>query len=181
MALYDHDRERFCQPTLHLSACVYSATAKTEFKAVAYASRSLSETERRYAQIEKEALAIIWGAEKFSNFLVAKKFLVETDLKPLIPLLGSKSLDSLPTREQRFRIRLFRFDFDITHVCGKQLVAADTLLRQPLSESTDKLLEGEVKQYVCVFCCPFQLRVLVYNKSFICNMKTQYAAESKSL
>ena len=97
---------------------------------------------------------------------------METDLKPLIPLLGSKSLDSLPTREQRFRIRLFRFDFDITHVRGKQLVAADALLRQLLSESTDKLLEGEVKQYVCVFCCPFQIRVPVYNKSFICNMKT---------
>ena len=36
-------------------------------KPIAYASRSLSETQRRYTQIEKEALALTWGAEKFRN------------------------------------------------------------------------------------------------------------------
>ena len=53
------------------------------WRPVAYASRSMSETKRRYAQIEKEALATTWACEKFANFLIGKHFLVETDHKPL--------------------------------------------------------------------------------------------------
>jgi len=46
------------------------------------------ETERRYAQIEKEALATTWACEKFSNFVLGKHIRIETDHKPLVPLLG---------------------------------------------------------------------------------------------
>ena len=54
-------------------------------KPVAYASRSMSETEKRYAQIEKEALAITLACEKISNYLIGKTFHLETDHKPLVP------------------------------------------------------------------------------------------------
>jgi len=67
----------------------------SEWKPVAYASRSMTETERRYAQIEKEALASTWACEKFSTYILGMKFAIETDHKPLVPLLGSKQLDSL--------------------------------------------------------------------------------------
>ena len=60
------------------------------WKPVAFASRSLSDTESRYAQIEKEALALVWSAEKFSDYVLGKPFLFDTDHKPLVPLLGSK-------------------------------------------------------------------------------------------
>ena len=73
------------------------------WKPVAYASRSMRETERRYAQIEKEALASTWACEKFSTYILGKKFLIETDHKPLVPLLGTKHLDSLPPRLLRKR------------------------------------------------------------------------------
>lgn len=63
---------------------------------VAYASRSMSETERRYAQIAKEALAITWACEKTSMYILGKRFSIETDYKPLVPLLGSTHLDCLP-------------------------------------------------------------------------------------
>jgi len=38
-----------------------------KWRPVAYASRSMADTERRYAQIEKEALAITWACEKFAD------------------------------------------------------------------------------------------------------------------
>ena len=65
---------------------------------VAFTSRALSETEARYAQIEKEALALVYAYEKFSDYVLGKDILLETDHKLLVPLLGSKSLDTLPPR-----------------------------------------------------------------------------------
>lgn len=96
------------------------------WKLVAYASRALSETET-YAQIEKEALALTWACEKFSEYILGKPFQLETDHKPLVPILGKKSLDSLPPRVLRFRLRLMRFQYDIFHSPGKSLYLADTL------------------------------------------------------
>ena len=104
----------------------------SHWKPVAYASRAMSETERRYAQIEKEALAATWACEKFSDFVLGKHIALETDHKPLVPLLGIKDLDQLPPCILRFRLRLDRFSFDITHVPGKELYTADTLSRVPL-------------------------------------------------
>ena len=102
------------------------------WRPVAFASRSMSETERRYAQIKKEALAATWACEKFSDFILGKNISLETDHKPLIPLLGNKNLDQLPPRILRFRLRLDRFSFDIQHVPGKELYTADTLSRAPV-------------------------------------------------
>ena len=102
-----------------------------EMRPVAYASRSMSETERRYAQIEKEALAITWALEHWADFLIGMKFNVQTDHKPLIPLFSTKLIDELPVRIQRFRMRLMRFDFTIQHVPGKLLYTADSLSRSP--------------------------------------------------
>ena len=84
-----------------------------EWKLIAFASRSLSDTERRYAQIEKEALALTWACEKFSEYVLGKEIELETDHKPLVPLLGKKSLDSLPPRVLWFRLRLMRFQYKV--------------------------------------------------------------------
>ena len=61
-----------------------------------YASRSLTETESRYAQIEKEALASTWAYERFSDYILGKYIEIVSDHKPLVPLLNSKNLDTLP-------------------------------------------------------------------------------------
>ena len=117
------------------------------WKPVAYASRSMTETERRYAQIEKEALAVTWACDKFADYVIGKHFQIESDHKPLIPLLNSKHLDNLPPRILRFRLRMGRFNYTVFHVPGKLLEAADALSRAP-SPSTASQLQEEVEWFV---------------------------------
>ena len=89
------------------------------WKPVAYASRSLTPVEGRYAAIEKEALAIAWVCEQFSQYIIGKEFTIQTDHKPLISLLKHRRLDELPLRVQCFCIRLLHFLYDIVYVLGK--------------------------------------------------------------
>lgn len=105
---------------------------------VAYASRSLTETEQRYAQLEKEALALTWACERFSDFILGLHFELETDHKPLVSLLGCQALDALPPRIQRFRMRLMRYSYSIFHTPGKSLTSADTLSRAPTDKCSDQ-------------------------------------------
>ena len=120
------------------------------WRPVAYCSRSLSVAEQRYAQIEKEALASTWACERFSDYLIGSKFHLETDHKPLVSLLGSKNLEELPIRLQRFRMRLMRFTYTISYVPGKQLTIADALSRAPVTPSStdDDKFCAEIDAYV---------------------------------
>ena len=160
-AAFDKVKDELVQPTVHtlydpkcsikISAdassfglgAVLLQESKEGWKPVAYASRSLSETEQRYAQIEKEALAITWACSKFSDYILGRRFLIETDHKPLIPLLNTKHLDVLPPRILRFRLRLAKFDYIVFHVPGKLLYAADALSRAPMPETGEDPLEVE--------------------------------------
>ena len=105
-----------------------------DWKPVAFASRSMTEVERRYAQIKKEVLAATWACEKFTNYILGAKFTIKTDHKPLVPLLSTTHLHNLPPRVLCFRLRLNRFNYDICHVPGKNLCTADTLSRAPVAE-----------------------------------------------
>ena len=50
---------------------------------VCYASKALTETEQRYNNIAREALALVWGRERFHYFIYGKQCTVHTDHKPL--------------------------------------------------------------------------------------------------
>ncbi|XP_030846949.1 uncharacterized protein K02A2.6-like [Strongylocentrotus purpuratus] len=100
---------------------------------VCYASRSLTETEQRYAVIEKEALAATWACEKFSDYVLGMSFNIETDHKPLVTLLNTKELSKLPPRVLRFRLRLMRYDATTEYVPEKQQATADALSRAPVA------------------------------------------------
>ena len=131
-----------------MGAVLLQRRNEKDWKPVAYASRALSNTEQWYAQIGKEALATTWACERFAEFLIGKDFHVETDHKPLVPLLGSKSLDELPPRIQRLRMRLMRFSYTISHVPGKDIATADVLSRAPIENTAEGLQEEEVSLYV---------------------------------
>ena len=101
-----------------------------EWRPIAYASRSMIPAEKNYAQIEKEALAICWAAERFHFYLAGRFFEVETDHKPLVSALGTKEVSKLPIRLQRFRLRMMSFDYSIFYTPGPKLIVADALSRQ---------------------------------------------------
>ena len=131
-----------------LGAVLLQQQDDEKWRPVAFASRTMNEAELRYAQIEKEALALTWALEKFSEYVLGKVVCLETDHKPLIPLLGQKSLDLLPPRVLRFRLRLMRFQYSIHHVPGKTLYTADTLSRAPLCEAVDTTTSTETENFV---------------------------------
>lgn len=118
---------------------------------VTYISRALTPTEQRYAQVEKEALAVTWACEHFKDFLIRMKFQVETDHKPLLALLKAKQLDKLAPRILRFRMRVMWFHFSIAHVPGKSAAPADVLSRAPVSHShttRDNTEAQEIEGYI---------------------------------
>lgn len=95
-------------------------------KPIAYASRTLSDTETRYSTIEKELLAIIWATKHFRPYLYGQKFLIYTDHRPLAWLNSLKDPNSKLTR---WRLRLQDFDFEVIYKNGKQNTNADALSR----------------------------------------------------
>lgn len=115
---------------------------------VAYASRSMTDPETRYAQIEKELLSITYACERFHQFVSGQEISVETDHKPLIALF-QKPLNDCPLRIQRMMIRLQRYSLNVAYTPGKLMYTADTLSRavDPQERANTKLDE-DVDAYV---------------------------------
>jgi hypothetical protein len=104
---------------------------------VAYASRSLSSAEKNYPQIEREALAIVFGVKRFHQYLYGRAFTLVTDCKPLTTIFGPKT--AIPTlaalRMQRWALQLMAYDYTIEFRPTAQHGNVDGLSRLPLEEN----------------------------------------------
>ncbi|PFX13349.1 Uncharacterized protein K02A2.6 [Stylophora pistillata] len=97
-------------------------------KPVCYASKALTETEQQYSNIEREALGVVWGLERFHYFIYGKSCTIHTDHKPLEAIF-KKKLSNCPARLQRFVLRALKYDVTIKYVKGAEVPIADALSR----------------------------------------------------
>ena len=118
-----------------------------DFLPVAYASRALTDTESRYAQIEKEALAIVFACGKFHQYILGKKVLVESDHKPLETIF-KKQFDQCPARIQRIKLATQKYDIEVRYKPGKELFLADALSRNYLNVKENNYYELEIDAHV---------------------------------
>ena len=107
---------------------------------IAYISQALTPTEQRYAQIEKEFLAIVYALERCHQYTFGRNVLVHSDHKPLESIL-KKPLASAPRRLQGMMMHLQRYDITVSYERGKNMFLADLLSRAYLPKNSEP--EGE--------------------------------------
>ena len=117
-----------------------------EERPIAFASRTLSSSEKNYAQIEREALSLIFGVRKFHKYLYGRKFTLITDHKPLTTILNPKS--SIPTlaaaRMQRWALILSAYTYDIEYRRSTDHGNADAMSRLPCGKGQDTSQEESI-------------------------------------
>ncbi|KAL7301787.1 hypothetical protein TKK_0005775 [Trichogramma kaykai] len=118
---------------------------------ISFASKSLSDVERRYSQTEKESLTLVWAVERFYLYLAGLRFELETDHKPLEAIFRPTSKP--PARIERWLLRLQAFDFKVIYRPGKCNIA------DPLSRlckiQEEKSFDAENEAHI--------LRIIEYN------------------
>jgi len=119
---------------------------------VMYLSRKLTEAERRYSNIEREALAIVWATVRARHFLLGKKFMLRSDHKPLEYIFHpSRELPKVTSaRLARWAIQLMAFDYEIMYVKGDSIPHVDALSRLSFSsdDSADKVDETNNESFI---------------------------------
>jgi len=126
---------------------------------IAFTSRTLTSAEKNYAQIDKEALALIYGVQKFHVYLYGRKFILVTDHKPLVSLLGpTKGIPlTAAARLQRWALLLAGYQYDIQFKPTQKHGNADGLSRLPLTDSSresDDEIETTLFNIAQIDCLP---------------------------
>ena len=125
-------------------------------KIVAMASRALTDTERRYSNIERECLAVVFGLEKFEYYLYGREVIVETDHSPLEQIF-KKNIAEAPARLQRLLLRCLKFDITVKYRPGKSVPVADALSRVCLEKVEP--VKQEV-HFITTKSCPININAI---------------------
>ncbi|KAG8323166.1 hypothetical protein J6590_108572 [Homalodisca vitripennis] len=118
-----------------LGAVLSVVTPEGIEKPLAYQSRTLTNAEKNYSQIDREALAIVWGVKKFNQYLYGREFTLCTDHKPLLSIFGPhKGLSVFSaSRLQRYSLFLSGYKFNIEYIKSADHGNADAFSRLPLT------------------------------------------------
>ena len=96
-----------------------------------HVSKAFSAAQKNYAQIEKEAEALVFTVKRCHKYLFGRKFELHTDHKPLLKIFGSK--EGIPvvtaSRLQRHALTLLAYDFNVKFVGTDSFGYADMLSR----------------------------------------------------
>lgn len=115
-------------------------------RVISYASKSLSDVEKRYAQTEKEALALVWATERFHYYLYGREQELITDHKPLEVIFGSKSKPC--ARIERWVLRLQSYKYKVIYRPGKSNIA-DPISRLAVTQACPrKTFDDNAEHYV---------------------------------
>ena len=116
---------------------------------VAFASRSLTEAEKKYSTGELEALACIYAVERWDRYLAGSHFTLFTDHISLETLLQQSSHTGIrPLRLSRWAARLVHYSYDVKYKKGGTNIVADMLSRMPLSETDSGNIEDEAAVFM---------------------------------
>ena len=116
---------------------------RDDWRPVAYASRAMSKSKRNYSQIEKEMLAVVYGSDRFNQYVYERRYIVESDHKWLQSIF-QRNIDKVPPRIQPLLLRLQHYDIDLKFTPGRDIPIPDTLSRAYLPNSEDESLEYQV-------------------------------------
>ena len=128
-----------------LGAILYQKK-KEQWKPITCASRSLTDTEQRYSQLDREALAIRWACEKNYIYLIGSKFKVITDHQPLVSIFNNRH-SRPPMRIERWLIYLQQFEFKVEYEPGSGN-PADYLSRHPLKLNSEDMKNSDKREEV---------------------------------
>ena len=166
---FDRNKETILQTDASKKG--FGAVILQEEQPIYYASRALTSAEKNYQNLEREAQAGVWGMEKFHYFLYGRKFILQTDQKPLVsifrhgeihhyflygrkfilqtdqkPLVSifRKHMIDVSPRIQRITIRAWQYEFEPQHIPGRNNVISDALSRVTPLEFQDSNAEKDI-------------------------------------
>ena len=102
---------------------------RNRLKPIAFASKSLSEAETRYSNIERELLGVVWAVQHFNHYTFANKVHIISDHKPLQPLFNGKMLVTCSPRTARLLLKIIDKDIKFYYQNGPTMHVSDALSR----------------------------------------------------
>ena len=140
---------------------VLEIRSQDQLQPIAFISRSLNKAERHYAQIEREALAIVFAVQRFRQYLLGRRFTLRTDHRPLTTIFSdSNGIPQMASsRLKRWALILSAYTYDVQYISTKENGCADFLSRAPLENSHYSTLQSTTEEVLQMEELPLEMPI----------------------